>query len=80
MRRWENAFPVRLIPFSSVGCKNGMLKAFTIEGIRVTGEDGEYEISPAALALAEDAVFQNRAYQMILNCKTIERKEEKICT
>ncbi len=76
----ENAFPVRLIPFSSVGCKNGMLKAFTIEGIRVTGEDGEYEISPAALALAEDAVFQNRAYQMILNCKTIERKEEKICT
>lgn len=76
----SGAFSTRLIPFFTVGCKNGMMRAFTVERLRMKEGEIEYEISPAVLAVAEDEVFQNRAYQMILNCKTMERKEEKLCT
>lgn len=76
----KERMPVRLIPFHSVGCESGMLMAFTVEGMRIEGEERIYEISPAVLAAAENTVFENRSYQMILNCKTMEGKEEKICT
>lgn len=76
----KEKFPVRLIPFSSVGCKSGMLEAFTAEKIQIEAENEIYEISPAVLASAEDTLFKDRSYQMILNCKSMERKEEKICT
>lgn len=73
-------FGVRLIPFSSVGCKNGMLQAFTVDSIRMENEGAVYEISPAVLAAAEEEIFKGRAYRMILNSESMERKEEKICT
>ena len=76
----EETFAFRLLPFSSVGCKDGMLKAFSVERIRILGDGAAYEISPAVLALAEDALFFGRPYQMILNSKSFERKEETICT
>lgn len=76
----NDVFSTRLIPFFSVGCQNGMLSAFTVEQFWVEEDEMKYKISPAVLAVAEDEVFQNRAYQMILNCKTMERKEEKLCT
>ena len=34
-------------------------------------EEEIYELSPAVLAVAEDTVFKNRKYRMILNCKSI---------
>ena len=78
--------PTRLIPFSSVGCKHGMLSAFTVERICIKWKDAEMEISPAVLAAAEDTLFENRAYQMILHGSVSEKmeiikgNEEKICT
>lgn len=76
----QEKIPSRLLPFSSVGCKSGMLPAFTVECLRIVGENAEYEISPAVLAAAEDSVFSGREYQMILNVKSLNRKEEKTCT
>ena len=76
----NDVFSTRLIPFFSVGCQNGLLSAFTVEQFWMEEEEMRYKISPAVLAVAEDEVFQNRAYQMILNCKTMERKEEELCT
>ena len=64
----KEAFLTRLIPFSSVGCKEGMLEAFTVESLKIGEGDEEISISPAVLAAADAALFGNRAYQMILHC------------
>ncbi|MCI8490587.1 MAG: sigma-E processing peptidase SpoIIGA [Lachnospiraceae bacterium] len=63
----EETFLTRLIPFSSVGCRNGMLKAFTIERLVIRWEDRQIELAPAVLAVTQEALFEHRNYQMILN-------------
>lgn len=68
----KEVFSMRLIPFSSVGREKGLLKAFTVEKIRLEWEEKMLEISPVVLAAAEDAIFKNRRYQMILNCSLSE--------
>ncbi len=74
-------FATRLIPFSSVGCKQGMLEAFGIDRIKIKADEKIYEISPAILAVAGQEIFANRAYQMILNGESIEKGNENgICT
>lgn len=65
----------RLIPFSSVGCENGMVPAFTAERMQVSMENGEFEISPAVLAAAGDALFERRPYQVILHSSAGELPE-----
>ncbi len=78
--------PIRLIPFSSVGCADGMIMAFTIERLIVEWEERKVEFAPAVLAAADDSIFWNRAYQMILHNSVSEKiemkkgNEEKICT
>ena len=63
-----------------------MLSAFTVERICIQWKEAEMEIAPAVLAAAEDTLFQNRAYQMILHGSVSEKmelvkgKEERICT
>ncbi len=73
-------FATRLIPFSSVGCRQGMLEAFGIERMKIKGKEEDYEISPATLAVAGQEIFENRAYQMILNGEgvfggTVQKKD-----
>ena len=51
-----------------------------VDSIRMENEGAVYEISPAVLAAAEEEIFKGRAYRMILNSESMERKEEKICT
>lgn len=67
----KEAFATRLIPFSSLGCKQGMLEAFDIERIKIKAGETVYEISPAVLAAAEQEIFADRVYQMILNGESI---------
>lgn len=67
----KQAYATRLIPFSSLGCKQGMLEAFNIERIKIKTEEKIYEISPAILAAAEQEIFADRPYQMILNGESI---------
>lgn len=65
-------FAVRLIPFSTVGCERGMLKAFTVETVAVRVASEKIVFSPAVLAVAEENTFKNRSYQMILNTRVLE--------
>lgn len=74
------AAPLRLIPFSSVGCKDGMIYAFSAERMQVLKEkagESMAEISPVVLALAESGLFEGRPYQVILHSGTREMLEIK---
>lgn len=68
----KKGFATRLIPFSSVGCKQGMLEAFGIERIKIGADEKIYEISPAVVAVSGKEIFENRPYQMILNAESIQ--------
>ncbi len=74
----RNAFRTRLIPFSAVGCRQGMLEAFTVERLKIETEDGGILISPAVLAAAEEALFENRTHQMILHSSIHEKMPLKV--
>lgn len=81
--RGEAECPVRFVPFSSVGCGQGMLRAFTAEIIRVDTGRESVEVTRPVLAAADEEIFKGRTYQMILNSslgEKIERREEKKCT
>lgn len=79
----EEESPVRFVPFSSVGCGHGMLRAFTANTMRVEAGGKPVEVTRPVLAAADEEIFRGRAYQMILNGslgEKIERREEKRCT
>ncbi|MCI9377292.1 MAG: sigma-E processing peptidase SpoIIGA [Eubacterium sp.] len=69
----KESFSVRLIPFSSVGCGQGMLEAFTVECLTIKEGDGRIVFAPAVLAAAEDALFKGRPYRMILHCSISDK-------
>ena len=69
----EDAFLTRLIPFSSVGCRQGMLEAFTVEYIKIGEGDMEVTVAPAVLAAADASLFGNRPYKMILHSSLSEK-------
>lgn len=74
--------PVRLIPFSSVGKKNGLIETFTADSIFVQCDNEEIQINPVVLAVAEQGIFEQRNYQMILHhsiFESLEGREERIC-
>ena len=59
---------VRLLPFSSMGEKNGLVEAFTVEELYIKEGKKERQILQAVLALGSPSLFQKKEYQMILNC------------
>lgn len=74
--------PLRLIPFSSVGCGDGMIYAFTAERMQIVNEEsGEpvAEITPAVLAAAENELFLGRRYQVILHSDAGEKLDSMPC-
>lgn len=78
----KQEFAIRLVPFSSVGCRRGLLEAFNVDVLQVKGTE-EWKIEPAVLAVAEESLFEGRDYEMILNSNIFENKnrnEEEICT
>lgn len=81
----DAALPVRLIPFSSVGCENGLLRACTVDGMRIGTGNGVWlaEWKKPVLAVAGEEIFAGRSYQMILNSSVgewLEGREDKSCT
>lgn len=68
--RQENA-SVRVIPFSSVGKESGLMKAVTIEELRI--EDGRRRlcIYDPVIGIAGGSLFAGKTYQMILNCRLL---------
>lgn len=66
---WElrKDLPVRLIPFSSVGESSGMMQAVTLEEIVIRCDGEEQKIRPAVVGIAEEKMFGQKEYRMILN-------------
>ena len=59
---------VRLLPFSSMGEKNGLVEALTVEELYIKEGINERQILQVVIALGIPSVFQKKEYQMILNC------------
>ena len=59
---------VRLLPFSSMGEKNGLVEALTVEELYIKEGKKERQILQAVIALGSPSLFQKKEYQMILNC------------
>lgn len=57
----------RFIPYTSVGKPSGMIRAVTVEEIKIMENGRETAIAPAVLAVADDLIFQGKNYEMILN-------------
>ena len=69
---------IRIIPFHSVGNKNGILEAYFIEKLEIK-RDGESEvIYQPMIAVTKDVISENERYQMILHPELI--KQGGICS
>lgn len=55
--------PFRLVPFSSVGAGDGLLRVWTIDKMEWAGGRREQ----AVIGVAEDALFEKKEYQLILS-------------
>lgn len=63
----ENQVPGRLVSFSSLGEKDGWIKAYTIDEMIVYQKKGNVQIKPAVVGVTSGQLFQHGDYQMILN-------------
>lgn len=63
---------VRLIPFHSLGREHGLLEAVTIEGMYILKEGHPLYLERPVLGLAEEKLFQDDRYDVILNGKSME--------
>ncbi|MBR1392193.1 MAG: sigma-E processing peptidase SpoIIGA [Lachnospiraceae bacterium] len=57
----------RLIPYESLGNREGMLEAFTADSLMILCGKEPRCISPAVIGLTEKKLFAHREYRMILN-------------
>lgn len=63
----ENQVSGRLVSFSSLGEKDGWIKAYTIDEMIVFQKKGNVQIKPAVIGVTSGQLFQHGDYQMILN-------------
>ncbi len=55
------------IPYQSLGNKEGLIKVYYLEYIRIQKEQQLLEFEMVPVGVADEALFQNKKYQMILN-------------
>lgn len=55
------------LPYHALGNEKGLLKVYYLEHIRIQGVQKIVEETEVPVGIAEDALFQNKRYQMILN-------------
>lgn len=63
----ENMLPFRLIPFHSVGAEHGLIEAVTLDEMHIYRKKNVVKIRPAVLGIAQNTLFEQTNYQMILN-------------
>lgn len=61
----------RLIPFTSLGRENGIIKVVTAEKMVVYKRKEQIEVKPVILGLGRKELFQDAGYQMLLNEKIL---------
>ncbi|MDE7063064.1 MAG: sigma-E processing peptidase SpoIIGA [Lachnospiraceae bacterium] len=62
---------VRMIPFSSVGKESGLMKAVTIEELRIEDGGRRLCIYDPVIGMAGGNLFAGKTYRMILNCRLL---------
>lgn len=62
--KWFRRF--RVIPFNSLGNKNGMLIGFTVDNVTIVREGVEKEISNVVIAVYEELLTGGNAYQALI--------------
>lgn len=63
---------IRLVPFHSVGRKNGILAAVFIDSLTVRMEQGEIRRTGVCVAITEEPVSVKGKYRVILNAELVE--------
>ncbi len=58
---------IQLIPFDSVGCKNGMLVAIKVQEITISRGDIVYGYNEAMVALCKLKVFKDDSYSVLIH-------------
>lgn len=56
-----------LVPYSSIGRKNGLIKVYEIESIRLNNNGKIVELKNELFGLDEDEILTNKPYEIILN-------------
>lgn len=62
----------RLIPFHSIGKRNGLLRAITADGMKIFQEGEEWNIKNPVIAVVQDPVSSEGKYELVLNPRLID--------
>ncbi len=62
---------IRLIPYESLGCGHGLLEAVTIDELDIMYGSHKIRVEHAVLGLAEQQLFLEKPYKMIVNLQEL---------
>ena len=69
---------IRLVPYYSLGNKNGLLSVFNAEKMYIYQGKKRLEIIPAVFGIAEAGLLDGKEYDVILQASMLEREIESI--
>ncbi|MBR6504773.1 MAG: sigma-E processing peptidase SpoIIGA [Clostridia bacterium] len=67
---------IRLIPFSSLGRKNGLLLGINVDSIDIEFEDVSRKIENAIIGIYDDVLSSTKKYNALVGLELIEKSEE----
>lgn len=68
----ENTDGVRVIPFHSIGKKNGVMMGYYADEMEVMGERGKIQVAHPLIGVSEEELSTEKEYEMILNSKIFD--------
>jgi len=71
----EYSSRIRLIPFSSLGRKNGLLLGISVDNIEIEFEDISRKIENAIIGIYNDVLSSSKRYNALVGVELIERTE-----
>ena len=61
---------IRLVPYQSLGCEEGLVEVLTIDGMKIYGTR-EFYIEKPVIGLADRKLFDGKPYQIIVNIQEL---------
>lgn len=61
-----------IIPFSSLGCKHGLLEVITVDNMYIYQKDSEIKVENALIGLADTALSSDDEYHMLINAQVLK--------
>ena len=74
MQKFQDIPPTRLVPYTSLGCEDGLLEVLSIDGMKIFGNQ-EIFIEKPVVGLADGKLFDGKPYQMIVNVQELENEK-----